>query len=270
MPLLSARRGSNLRRTVRARPEIFGIVLTPYLAASWKPPTRIARFVDHHRTVAAIGGIVDFPPDIMIDVVRLTAIDSRYRITLDQARWLLLEGPLVMSLWDGTHRIFHLGFCLSSENGRRIAYIGSVQGRREIDAGNGEGDMLGVYRGFTKAAAAMRPRDFLVEVFRMFCKALDVAEIRAVAEYNHPQRQAVSDVKLSYDDIWVERGGRQGDDGFFVLPVDAARRGDNDIPTKKKAMYAKRYAMLDLIEADLIAALRSSLDLSATEPAVAN
>ena len=108
----------------KTRPEIIGIVLKPYVAANWDAKTRIARIADHYRTVGEIGGVVDFPSDILIDVIQLTPIDSRYRITLDQARWLLPEGPLVISLWDGVDRIFHLGFCLSTENGRRVAYIG--------------------------------------------------------------------------------------------------------------------------------------------------
>ena len=73
--------------------------------------------------MAEIGSVVDFPPDILIDIIRLAPIDLRYRITLDQAPWLLRDGLLVMSLWDDVDRIFHLGFCLSTENGKRVAYM---------------------------------------------------------------------------------------------------------------------------------------------------
>jgi uncharacterized protein VirK/YbjX len=104
----------------------------------------------------------------------------------------------------------------------------------------------------------MRPRDFLVEAFKMFCKAIGVNEIRAVSDGNHPQRQAVTDIKLSYDEIWIERGGRRGDAGFFVLPVAASRRANTEIPAKKKGMYASRYLMLDAVEAELLAALRAT------------
>jgi uncharacterized protein VirK/YbjX len=208
--------------------------------------------------VAQVGGVVDVPPDIVVNIIQLAAIDPRYRITLDQARWLLREGPLVMSLWSGIDRIFHIGFCLSTENGKRVAYIGSIQGRVEID--DYKIDILNCYRHFTKAASGMRPRDFIVEVFKMLCRAIDVIEIRAVSQLNHPERH---DIKLPYDDIWRERGGRRAANGFFILPVAASRRTDEDIPRKKKAMYARRYSMLDIVEAELTAALRSNLDCSA-------
>jgi uncharacterized protein VirK/YbjX len=267
MPLLRARGGSNLSRLVKARPEILEIVVTPYVAANWDARTRIKRIVDHYKTVHEIGGIVDIPPDILIDVVQLTSIDPRYRLTLDQARWLLREGPLVLSLWDGVDRIFHLGFCLSTEYGKRVAYIGSIQGRREVDMYNNRIDILNCYRLFTKAASGMRPRDFLVEAFKMFCRAIGVVEIRAVSERNHPQRQLYSDVKLPYDKIWLERGGRCSGNGFYILPVSASRRADEDMPAKKRAMYAKRYAMLDIVEAELGAALSSDADIAWTAPA---
>lgn len=257
LPLLLAPRGGNLRRLIRARPELIGIVLSRFLAANWDTRTRVARVVDHYRTVADIGGIVDFAPDAIVELVRLSAIDPRYIVTLDQARWLLREGPMIMSLWDGVDRIFHLGFCLSTVDGKRIAYVGSLQGRKETDIYNYTIDILNRYRHFTKAASGMRPRDFLVETFKMFCKAVGVSEIRAVSDDNHPPR-AASDLKLSYDEIWIERGGHRRDDGFFILPVTPARRDDADIPAKKRSAYARRYLMLDAIEAELSAALRSS------------
>jgi len=259
MPLLLAPRGSNLRRLVNAYPEILGVVLAKYVAANWDTRTRIARLIDHHRTVAEIGGVIDFAPGIIVELIKLAPIDLRYRITLDQARWLMREGSLIMSLWDGVDRIYHLGFCLSTENGKRIAYIGSLQGRNKTIIYNYTIDILTRYRLFTKAAWRMRPRDFLVEVFKMFCKALGISEIRAVSDSNHPQRQIVSDFILSYDEIWVERGGKRADNGFFILPIEASRRTEKNMPAKKRSMYTKRYSMLEAVEADLTAALSSSL-----------
>lgn len=255
-PLFLARPGSHLQRVVMARPEIFGIVISPYIAANWDVPTRIARFVDHCRTVDDIGGILDVRPGKIVDLIRLPAIDPRYRITLDQARWLLREGPLVLSLWDGRHRIFHLSFALSTEGDRRIAYVGSIQGRREVDMYNTWVDVHEYYRHFTKAAHGMRPRDFLVEMFKAVCRAIEVREIRAVADGNHPQRQIVNDVRMSYNEIWQERGGHRNGNGFFILPVAATRRARSQVPARKRPMYAKRYAMLEAIETELAAVLR--------------
>ena len=262
--LLRCRIESNLRRLLRARPEILEMVYRPYLAVNWDAPTRFARIVDHCETVAKIGGIMDFPPDTLVNLMQLDPIGPPYRLSLDQARWLLPEGQLVISLWDGIDRIFSLQFCLSSQNGQRIAYIGALQGRPQKD---GEPDIMDRYRSFTKAAAGTRPRDFLIEIFKMLCRALDIVEIRAVANVNQPRRQTCSDVKLSYDEVWHERGGIYDGDGFFILPVTANRRTSEKISSKKSVMYAKRYAMLDSVEAELTAALSLGQTCLVTKPA---
>ncbi|MBA2400367.1 MAG: DUF535 family protein [Bradyrhizobium sp.] len=256
--LLQSKRGSKLQKFIEARPEVREMVLTPYLAANWNVPDRLARIVDHCETVETIGGIVDFPPDQTIDVLRLNAIDPRYRITLCQARWLLPDGQLILSLWDDIHRIFHIAFCLSSREGKLVAYVGGIQGRTDsYSRSENDGlefDLLERYRHFTKAASGLRPRDFLVETFKVFCQALGVAEIRAVSDSN--RRPAIAEIKLSYDEIWRERGGSYAGHGFFILPTTASRRADEDIPAKKKAMYRKRYAMMSIVEAELVQELR--------------
>ena len=252
-PLLLSRRGSSLNKLVKAHPEIFKYLVKPFVAANWDARTRLARIADHCKTADTIGGILDVQSGIVVDLIRLDLIDPRYRITLDRQRWLLNEGLLVISLWDDVDRIFQLGFCLSSlPDGRRVAYIGSIQGRREDD-------VLSRYREFTKAASGMRPRDFLVEVFKMLCRTLDVVEIRAVSDANYylterlTAASAVSkdEIKISYDEIWRERGGIYDGNGFFILPVASIRRADQDIPSKKKTMYRTRYAILDHIEVEL-------------------
>jgi len=256
VPLLLARQGSNLHRLVKARPEIFELVLAPYVAANWAVRTRLARIVDHCKTVEAIGSIMDFLPGTVVDLIRPIPSESQYRITLDQQRWLVRKGLLFFSLWHGVDRIFQLGFSLSSQDGNRVVYIGDIQGRSGPD-------MLDRYRAFTKEAIGMRPRDFLVEVFKMFCRALDITDIRAVTDANHcSQHFSVSaaeknEIRLSYDEIWLERGGICDGNGFFALPLARNRRADEDIPAKKRAMYHKRYSMLDVIETELTAVLKT-------------
>jgi uncharacterized protein VirK/YbjX len=77
-----------------------------------------------------------------------------------------------------------------------------------------------------------------------------------VADDNHPQRRVVTDVRLSYDEVWLERGGVNRGDGFFSIPLAKSRRLPDAIPAKKRAMYSARYMMLDEIESELITKLK--------------
>jgi uncharacterized protein VirK/YbjX len=269
-PLLFDASGRN--PLVKRRPEIVHAMLTGFLAANLTVRDRVKRLIDHCKIVKEIGGIIDLKSDAMVELVSLTAADTRYRITLDRALWLLGEGPLVISLWDGIDRIFSLSFCLASDKGERIAYVGGVQGRFESNA-------LDRYRRFSKASYGMRARDFLVEAFKGFCRAIGVAQILAVSDSNHyrkgsswPRVQAESSIKLSYDEIWRERGGVNNGTGFFALPTTATRRKDSEMSSKKRTIYRKRYLMLDHIDAELVQILKcpgnatNRLNLAASGP----
>ncbi len=264
--MLAAPRGSVLQDWVRSRPELLRVPFTGYVAANRTAQTRFLRIIDHCKTVQAIGGAIEFPLEKVKDLFELHDGGDRYRITLDHPRWLLKEGLMTLSLWHDIDRIFCMSFCLSSEGGKRAAYIGGIQGRREPE-------MLDRYRLFTRFAAGMRPRDYLVEVFKMFCRLLDVAGIKAVTTENHylsrwNSSQKDSPFRLRYDEIWRERGGVDGGEGFYSLPVEAGRRSDDEIPAKKRAMYRQRYAFLDSIEVQMKNALQSDQRTSGASAAV--
>jgi uncharacterized protein VirK/YbjX len=263
-PLLSGTRGRHLLRLLDFHPEIFHAMVTGFLAANLTVRDRVNRVIDHCKLVEEIGGIVDLQSEALVDLISHSSIDPRYRLTLDQARWFLDEGLLVISLWDGIDRIFSLSFCLASINGRRIAYVGGIQGRAESN-------VLDRYRRFSKAAYGMRPRDFLVEAFKGFCRALHIVEIHAVSNSNHrslawTSANPCSVIKLSYDEIWRERGGVSNGRGFFVVPTTATRRANNEIPAKKREVYRKRYLMLDCIDTELTRIIKFQRNVSNVEP----
>jgi uncharacterized protein VirK/YbjX len=156
-----------------------------------------------------------------------------------------------------------LSFCFASEGSRRIVYVGGIQGVRQTN-------ILDRYRSFTRSASGMRPRDFLIEVFRTFCRVLNVTEIRAVSSANHitnsqgftEATEINDDIKLSYDEVWKARGGVYDGKSFFVLATDVRRRPIQELPAKKRPIYRKRYLMLDQVDAQLVHVMRSRCNLA--------
>lgn len=252
LPMLGASRRSALGQLVRHRPEIVAYSLYRYLAENWSVQTRVARIVQHCRIVDERSGVLAVAPDEVVDLIACDAVGPEYRLTLDRARWLTNEGLLVISLWEGVDRLFSLAFNLAREGENLVVFVGGFQGR-------GDDDVLDRYRRFTKAACGMRPRDFLIEIFKAFCRALGVQRIYAVAGRNHSMRSlyvtkgvvAGHDLALDYDKAWLERGASDRGNGFFDLPVEAGRRHVDEIAVKKRSTYRRRYAMLDEIEAGL-------------------
>ncbi|MBR0995468.1 DUF535 family protein [Bradyrhizobium japonicum] len=243
-PLLLARRASALGRYIRARPEIIEIVYGRFISANWDAATKVNTAISHVETVEAIGGALSAEADVVTDLIELPE-GYDYRISLDQPRWLLKEGQLALSLWEGPDRIFSVSFSLRADAAGRNAFIGGIQGRRQVQD---EEDVLERYRRFTKCAHGVRPRDFILEVFKVFCKVIGVNHILAVAQDNHPLSGKSDGFTLAYNEIWQERGGQYDGHGFYALPLGFSTRAEDEIPAKKRSQYRKRSAMFLDIE----------------------
>jgi uncharacterized protein VirK/YbjX len=174
----------------------------------------------------------------------LSDVRAGLRLVVDQPKWFMREGGLSLNLFVGCTRFYTLAFSFASHGNKIEAFIGAIQGR-DLDGAPEE------YRVLTKAAHGMRPRDFLIELFRILCRSAGVSTIFAVADqYRHHRHSYFASNKQkqlnNYDEIWRDRGGIQIDDLQFELPLTLPRRDSELIPTKKRAMYRRRYAMLDV------------------------
>lgn len=248
-PLVFAHPASRIGRYLRFRPEILEFVYGRFIAANWDASTKVRTAISHVNTVAKIGGILDFQSDEVEELIRVASAGPDYWISLDQPRWLLREGQLAFSLWEGIDRIFSVSFSLRTEGCDRIAFIGGIQGRRQV---TGEEDILERYRRFTKAANGSRPRDFTIEAFKIFCKVFGITHIFAVAQNNHPLQGKSEGFKLNYDDVWLERGGKDAGSGFYTLPTGLQLKPREEIPAKKRTQYLRRAEMFAELEQRMI------------------
>jgi uncharacterized protein VirK/YbjX len=248
LKLWRAPAGSQLAAIVRWRPEIWGMLQAPFISAWWEAGERFDRIIDHCELVAALGRPFDILPNEYLDLLEMPELGQEVRIKIDSPRWMLRDGLLVMSLWIGADRIYSLAFTLSQADGRRIAYVGGIQGRRSEHS-------LERNRALTKAAHGVRPPDLVFEIFRMLCHEIGVVEIRGVSDDNRHQRSDyfkgragfTDPVRFDYDSFWQERGGVRGADGFYVLPAVARARSEDDIPARKRSLYRQRREMMDSV-----------------------
>jgi uncharacterized protein VirK/YbjX len=255
LPLLLARKNSPVGALIRRRPELLLYLATkPFITNKWTAKTRVDRLVDHCNTVAATRGVLEIPDGGSVEILSLNTSEGSYNLTLDQSPWLETEGLLTLGLREGTDRFFHLTFCIASQSGKLIAYIGGIQGTTGPD-------VLAQHRRFTKRTYGMRPRDFLVEAFKMLCGLIGVQRIMAVSDSAHANYFETSGwdpttPKISYDEIWTERGGTPVEDGFFALPVSPTRRRSDQIPKRKVSLYRRRYELLGRAADDLLCRVR--------------
>jgi uncharacterized protein len=154
------------------------------------------------------------------------------------------EGELTVSLFESDRRLYSLTFTLARIGAELTAYVGGLQGLRSTEA-------VDIYRSLTHRMHGLRPRDLLVTAFRLLCDSLGVARILAISDskricsnsYHSPGERVFS----SYDSVWIECGGVPRDDAFFELSPRLTQRSVKEIPSRKRAQYRRRYAMIDVM-----------------------
>jgi uncharacterized protein VirK/YbjX len=240
-------------------PQTVGFLIWPYQCAAWDAKTRIARVAEHAEIVQRIPGLT-LRPDEKLVLADLSCFSRGVSLVLDRAPWLAREGHLTLSLFKDEVRAFTLSFSLSGCHGTEL-FIGGLQGR--------QGDeILSIYRDLTKDLNGIRPRDFMLEMLRIFAIKIGVRRMFAVADefkivrHRYFAEKGVSG--LFYDDVWLERGGERVARTHFELPLGGSRRPIEEVPAKKRSMYRRRYEMLDQIEdmvpCDLTGATRRRFD----------
>ncbi len=238
---------SLLQRAMAQRPELIGVVVWPYICTSWDASTSLRRIDEHFKVIEMMGATLDFPVNETLPLLDLADVSTNLRVVIDQPKWFMREGLLVINLFALDVRTYSLAFSLAFEQGKVIAHIGAIQG---VDT---EG-ILGDYKDLTKALHGMRPRDFLVEVFRIFCRCVSVSRIYAVNDAKRQHRSSYfgaaksETLFMNYNNIWTERGGTQDSEDFFVLSMDTPMKSLEEIASKKRAMYRRRYELLQSIE----------------------
>ena len=246
-PLMDGQGGARTAPSVTVRSELLTLFEAPYINARWDAAMRIAS-ARAHLDVAARVALLDFNIDQSVCLLDLEMIGPGFHLVIDKPPFFAREGVATLNLFHENTRLFCLSFALEARDNAMHAVIGGIQGRK-LPA------ILDVYRDFTKRSHGVRPRDFIVEVFRMICAALGVTHIKAVSDLCRHHRSTYfcapvdRQMPLDYDAIWVERGGVAIDDAWWDIPL--IRPARDNIPAKKRALYCARYQMFD----DLAAAM---------------
>ena len=67
-------------------------------------------------------------------------------------------------------------------------------------------------------------------------------------------------LKTDFSDFWREAGGHETEDSRFdELPLTEARKTMDEVPTRKRAVYRRRFEMLDELDAAVAAHLKAAM-----------
>ncbi len=238
----------------RGDPEHLGILMWPLVDARWNATKRLEMMASHYHEANSIGAGLTLAIDEVKTLVQFADDLSILSIRLERQGFFRREGQLALSLFHGEDRIYSVAFLISQAGGERVAYVGAIQGVKQSEDSS-------LYKTLTKDAHGLRPRDFTISAFLVFCKAIGVHCVYAVRDDNRQHRHSYfgrggkAEVFANYDVVWEEHEGKATPDGYFELPVGIRIKDPASIPSKKRSMYRKRYALLEDVQSAIKAAI---------------
>jgi uncharacterized protein VirK/YbjX len=229
-----------------------------YLSARWGRTRRATALSDAYAFALAKGGAMEAallrPEGACLATLPGGSLGS-VEVRLGTEYRLRKEGEWALSLQRPGEAVplMSMAFGVLRSEGGWAFHVGAVQGREEAAED---------IRTLTKALHGLRPKALLPMVLQTMAAELGVARILAAgnAIQVHRKKHAihlpfVHRLSFDYDGLWAELGASPAEGGWFALPLRTPRREREEIKPNKRTQYARRYALLDELEAGLASEL---------------
>ncbi|MFY0729834.1 DUF535 family protein [Pseudomonas sp. NFX15] len=230
--------------------DCLGVVHWPYISRSWSSQDRLGVMASHYEVVIkSCPQLLLYGRNDSLILSDLSVFSPGCSLVLDRPVWFMREGELVLNLFQEDLRVASIAFTLCCEEDKLYIFIGAVQG---IHKGIESDKSLSIYRDLTKNFEGLRPRSFLIEVIKYLGVNIGVDKIYAVGDgyrhHRHPYfgAEKAKELAADYDLIWLEHGATPSErEDFFEIPLTPSKKPLETIPSKKRAMYRRRYELLD-------------------------
>lgn len=236
----------------------------PYLRAGFSVAQRARAIIDHYTLIdnldsAALRQLLQSPGDNLL--ANLSGKNGETFMMHCCPGRFDREGEITLELHYETQLIASLSFSIIQEQQLRTLLIGGLQGPRKHISND-------VIRDATKAAHGVFPKRLLMEAVFILAELCDVRAISAVGDSTHVfrslrYRHSKGDKFFaSYSEFWLSLGGEARNDGLFTLPLRMERKDLEEIASKKRAEYRRRYALLDSLNEQVYQAAGVKRDVS--------
>ena len=227
----------------RAQPRAFYPVMSHLIDRRMSARARLRTTLASLRTVCdSVGGDANVR-SLLTHGITLLELADHTRVVLSLNDVSFHEGLWQIGLIgaDGV-RLYSIGFGFTDTH---TLLMGNVQGPSLKDDG------LDRIRDVTHAAHGMRPPHLLVHTLRVLAAQWGATHLRGVDPENHVKGRwnlRGSRLRFDYRAFWAEHEGARDEGGNWSLPLATALRPLEEVPTKRRAMYRRRYAMLEALQ----------------------
>lgn len=157
------------------------------------------------------------------------------------------EGLLSLELNLGEEHLYQIMFWIAKDKkGQDALWIGAMQGPNMEHARD-------IIKKITKRSFGYRTKNLILYMVQAVARTLGIEKMYAVTNYGYYANNHVrSDRKLktNFEEFWAEAAGHPTDDQrFYELPLIEPRKTMEEVPTRKRAVYRKRFVFLDEVDA---------------------
>jgi uncharacterized protein VirK/YbjX len=214
------------------------VIFRPYVHSGWGLFERMRAVEEHYQIIAEHVPVLSIAAGEQLEVCRIAAGAHELRAVIDRPYWMRREGEIAISLFSGVDRIYTSMVLLRGRASQYHLVVGSLQGDGR--------ERQSLYKELTHAFHGMRPRDFHVRLLQIIAGEIECLYLLGVSDEAHRSTHWLTKaVKQSlYDEVWKEHGGVIFAGGFYKIHTGLTERPIDDIPSRKRAMYRRRYDLL--------------------------
>jgi uncharacterized protein VirK/YbjX len=226
-----------------AHPAYFHVPLRRYLDRRWSARQRFAVCTADLATAHSVFGNERVSQLATRAPARLyTSADFALELACNPV--MPYEGLWSLALLDAQGEVaYQLSFGFTDRHG---LLIGSIQGRREGK------DCI---QTLTKQLHGLRPPFLLLYALQCLAQAWGLNRLSGIdlahQVKRNPKHHTRQGFQFDYAAFWQEAGAQLNPHGHWALPLSTPRRSPEDIPTRKRSQYRKRYALLDALASAL-------------------
>ncbi|RPH28977.1 DUF535 domain-containing protein [Buttiauxella warmboldiae] len=241
-----------LEKLLAAQPGLPCRAHRPYLTAKFNPRAVAHALSFHYQTLSGVLPEQLLQQQYSANGARLATItgkdEHRYHLDLCANANLDKEGEATITFTrpDGV-ALAGLTFTLCRYQEISTLFIGGLQGARS-DIPH-ESIQLA-----TKACHGLFPKRLVLEAACLLAQYSGMSQILAVSNSAHIYcswryaRKKKDKIHADYDCFWASMRGELTAEGLYKLPLEAARKPLEEIASKKRAEYRRRYGLLDAME----------------------
>lgn len=225
----------------------FNPLLTTYCDKRFSAPQRLTAITQHLQLAEKKWGLSFCARLLKEQVIVLSQLTEDLSLNLSLNFIDPFEGYFAINIRNqNNERIYDASFTFLSPNKLLIA---SMQGPYYENAQE-------LIKKATKDLHGVRPMFMLMQVFRELAKHWQCDLVGIPHKFQGKYRlSARSKIQFNYDEFWQENQGVY-QAPYWQLPLDIERKPLEEIASKKRSMYRKRYEMLDRLTTEITSRFR--------------